>query len=59
MFVVTALRMKNSLWLDPLVQQTRLNNLKISVVSMIVRSELLKRGMADDNSDVSLLDFRK
>ena len=59
MFVVTVLRMKNSLWLDPLVQQTRLNNLKISVVSMIVRSELLKRGLADDNSDVSLLDFRK
>ena len=59
MFVVTVLRMKNSLWLDPLVQQTRLNNLKISIVSMIVRSELLKRGMADDNSDVSLLYFRK
>ena len=55
LFDVTVLRMKNILWLDPLVQQTRLKNLKTNVISMIVRSELLKRGMADDNPDVSFV----
>ncbi|KAK7504577.1 hypothetical protein BaRGS_00004063, partial [Batillaria attramentaria] len=45
------LRMKGTLWLDPLSEQTMLPTLKMKTVTMIARNELMKRGMASDNPD--------
>ncbi|XP_076449882.1 uncharacterized protein LOC143286162 [Babylonia areolata] len=45
------LRMNNTLWLDPLAEQTRLENVKTSIISMIVRPDLLRHGLAHDNPD--------
>lgn len=49
----TNYRMVNSLWLDPLAERIKLRALQTQTITMIVRSELLKCSLAEDNPDVS------
>ncbi|XP_025114687.1 uncharacterized protein LOC112576465 isoform X2 [Pomacea canaliculata] len=45
------LKMKNTLWLDPVGKETRLKTLKTHIITMFARNELINHHLADDNPE--------
>lgn len=46
---------ENTLWLDPLVEEMKLDAVQTIVRKLNVRAELLKNGFGDDNPEVKYL----